>query len=115
MKIVLDTNVLISGIFFSCPPHQVLMEWKKGNIEIVISNEILTEYRRVAEELSKKFPNVDIKQILNLFTFHAKFFDTTGFSVSICKDPDDDMGSERNKSAIERQYKTALPCFDERG
>jgi len=29
MKIVLDTNVLISGIFFSGPPHRILKAWHK--------------------------------------------------------------------------------------
>ena len=91
MKIVLDTNVLISGIFFSGPPYQILREWKKGNIEFAISSEILTVYRRVAEELSIKFPNIEIEQILNLLTIHAEFFDTSDFSVSVCEDPDDNM------------------------
>ena len=91
MKIVLDTNVLISGIFFSGPPWQILESWKDGIITIAMSEEILTEYQRVAEELSEQFPGVDIEQILELLTIHAEMVDPHGFEVIVCDDPDDDM------------------------
>ena len=91
MKIVLDTNVLISGIFFSGPPWQILKSWKDGVINIAISEEILTEYQRVAEELSEQYPGVDIEQILELLTIRAEMVDTHGFEVTVCDDPDDDM------------------------
>lgn len=91
MKIVLDTNVLISGIFFSGPPYQVLKAWQKGKIQIALSNEIITEYHRVAEELSVKFPDVEISQILELLTIHSEMVDTQGLEVSVCEDPDDNM------------------------
>jgi putative PIN family toxin of toxin-antitoxin system len=54
MKIILDTNVFISGIFFSGPPAQLLKAWKDRRFQIVLSKEILNEYQRVVEELSKK-------------------------------------------------------------
>lgn len=56
MKVVLDTNVFISGIFFSGPPHQILNAWRDGAIQLVISQEILSEYWRVGEALAKEFP-----------------------------------------------------------
>ena len=91
MKIVLDTNVLISGIFFSGPPYQILKAWQEGKIKIAISEEILTEYQRMSEQLSKQFPTVDIEQILKLLTIHAELIDTQGLEVTVCEDPDDDM------------------------
>jgi len=91
MKIVLDTNVLISGIFFSGPPCQILKAWQEGKIKLAISKEILAEYHRVAEELSEKFPDVDIFQLLELITIHAEKINTQGIEVSVCEDPDDDM------------------------
>ena len=89
MKVVLDTNVLISGIFFSGPPYKILKAWQEGNIEITVSKEILTEYQRVAEELSQQFPSVNIDQVLELLTIHAEVIDTQEFQVTICADPDD--------------------------
>ena len=91
MKIVLDTNVLISAIFFSGVPYEILKAWQNGTIKIVISKEILTEYQRVAEELSCKFPSVNIDQILELITIHSEMVDIQGYEVSVCEDPDDNM------------------------
>jgi predicted nucleic acid-binding protein len=51
MKIVLDTNVFISGIFFSGPPYRILEAWRDGGLQPVISQEIFDEYRNVADEL----------------------------------------------------------------
>ena len=91
MKIILDTNVLISGIFFSGPPYQILKAWQEGKIQIAVSKEILAEYHRVAEELSEKFSSVEISQILELFIIHAEMVNTQGLEVSVCEDPDDNM------------------------
>lgn len=30
MKLVVDTNVFISGVFFSGPPHDILNAWRHG-------------------------------------------------------------------------------------
>ena len=89
MKIVLDTNVFISGIFFSGPPSKILQAWRDSKIQILLSEEILTEYQRVAEELSVKFPAVNIEQIIELLTIYGEVFETKDISVTICEDPDD--------------------------
>jgi len=89
MKIVLDTNVFISGIFFSGPPSHILKAWENRNIQIVLSQEILDEYQRVAHELSSKFPSVDILPIIEMVTIHGKFVDTHDINIIVCEDPDD--------------------------
>ena len=53
MKVVLDTNVFISGIFWSGPPHKVLSLWVKNRITILITKKILEEYLRVLGEIDK--------------------------------------------------------------
>ena len=68
MKVVLDTNVLISGIFFSGAPARILAAWADRRFELVASVEVLTEYRRVAERFQKKFSSIDINAILDLVT-----------------------------------------------
>ena len=90
MRIILDTNVFISGIFFSGPPSQILKAWGNQRFQIALSRQILDEYQRVAENLSSKFPTVDIVPILELVTIHAQFVDTQGFDFNVCEDPDDD-------------------------
>ena len=91
MKIVLDTNVLISGIFFTGPPFQILEAWQKGKLSFVVSKEILSEYQRVAQEISLKFPSINITKILQLISIHSEIVNTQGHEVSICEDPDDNM------------------------
>jgi putative PIN family toxin of toxin-antitoxin system len=44
VRIVLDTNVFISGVFFSGPPYKILEAWRNGRIVLVVSPEILEEY-----------------------------------------------------------------------
>jgi len=90
MRIVLDTNVFISGIFFSGPPSQILKAWENQSFQIVLSQQILDEYQRVAEDLSSKFPMIDMLPIIELVTIHGQFINTQGFDISVCEDPDDD-------------------------
>ena len=89
MKIVLDTNVFISGIFFGGPPSQILQSWRKSQIKIVLTEQILEEYQLVGDELSAKYPSVNIEQIIELFTVFGEFVETKGITETICEDPDD--------------------------
>ncbi len=58
MRVVVDTNVLVSGIFFTGPPHDILEAWITGLLDFVVTTEILEEYRRVAEEISTRYPTI---------------------------------------------------------
>ncbi len=89
MKIVLDTNVFISGIFFSGPPSQILRYWQQKKLQIILSQDILDEYQRVAESLSIKYPSIDIIPIIELVTIHGQFVDTQGVDITVCEDPND--------------------------
>lgn len=57
MKVVLDTNVLMSGIFWSGAPSKILEHWADGRFHILLSIDIISEYQRVFEILGKKYPN----------------------------------------------------------
>ena len=46
MRVVVDTNVLISGIFFKGPPHEILEAWITETLDLVVTTDILEEYRR---------------------------------------------------------------------
>ncbi|WP_419937339.1 PIN domain-containing protein [Candidatus Palauibacter sp.] len=37
MRVVLDTNVFVSGVFFGGHPGSVLEAWRDGRVEVVIS------------------------------------------------------------------------------
>jgi putative PIN family toxin of toxin-antitoxin system len=90
MKVVLDTNVFISGVFFSGPPYQILKAWNDGKIQIVLSESILEEYIRVAEVLSERFPKIQLGPILELLIVEAEFTFAFDLPKPVCADPDDD-------------------------
>ena len=90
MRVVLDTNVFISGVFFSGPPNQILKAWRDGKIQLVLSEKILEEYLRVAEILSERFPQIQLGPILELLTVEAGFTFTFDLPETVCADPDDD-------------------------
>ena len=64
MKIVLDTNVFISGIFFDGPPSKILQSWRQSKTKIFLTEQILSEYQRIGEELSAKYSSVNIEPII---------------------------------------------------
>ena len=90
MNIVMDTNVLISGIFFSGPPYHILKAWRDGKVRLVISPEILEEYQHVGETFAEQFPGVELDLILDLLTMEAKLVLAPSLPESVCDDPDDD-------------------------
>ena len=90
MRIVLDTNVFVSGVFFSGPPYQILRAWKEQNLQIIVSLEILDEYFRVGEELSVQFPETDLNPAFELVATEAELIEAAMLDENVCDDPDDD-------------------------
>jgi putative PIN family toxin of toxin-antitoxin system len=80
VKVVLDTNVLVSGILFSGPPHQILQAWSQGRVQLAMTSEMLEE----------AFPGVDIGAVLDLILVGSEFFEPAPLGGPICSDPDDD-------------------------
>lgn len=55
IKTILDTNVLISGVFWKGPPFGILKAWQGRRFRLAISLPILVEYRRVLDELTSAY------------------------------------------------------------
>jgi putative PIN family toxin of toxin-antitoxin system len=90
VKVVLDTNVFVSGAFFSGPPFQILRAWNDGKIQLVVSPEIPEEYRRVGEILAEDHPNIDLNPILDFVIRNAEVYAAPPLPEPVCEDPDDD-------------------------
>lgn len=55
LRIVLDTNVLLSGIAYPASiPGKIIAAWRHGSIELVLSEYILDELRRVLPRLAHR-------------------------------------------------------------
>ena len=91
MRIVLDTNVLISGIFFTGPPSKILAAWAAGGFDLIASVDVLAEYRRVGERLQRQFPTVNVQQVLDLVTRESRIVEAVSIPLSACSDPNDLM------------------------
>lgn len=90
MRIVLDTNVFISGIFFTGPPYQILKAWRDGRVQLLVSPSILDEYQRIGAELALQFRDVDLKAFLDLLTVQAEIVLAPTLAPVIRDDPSDD-------------------------
>jgi putative PIN family toxin of toxin-antitoxin system len=91
LKIILDTNVFVSGVFFSGPPYAILDAWRHRRVSLSLSPMIMDEYRRVAHELAAKFPGIDAGPPLELLTVHAQVVNAAELPEPVCTDQNDDM------------------------
>lgn len=93
MRVVLDTNVVVSGVFFGGVPGRILAAWSAGDLVLVLSPVILEEYRRVGRELGRQHPdlNTAFEPVLTLIAMNAMIVDAPQFSRPVSDDPDDDM------------------------
>ena len=93
MRAVLDTNVLVSGIFFGGVPSRILSAWAARQFELVLSPPILEEYQRVGEELGRRYPGLagHCDGILALVATHALIVSAPPLPLPVSEDADDDM------------------------
>jgi putative PIN family toxin of toxin-antitoxin system len=90
VRVILDTNVFISGVFFTGPPHHILKAWQDRTLAIVVSPAIVEEYQRVGRVLAKQFPGVDLNPLLSLLAAEAEIIRAPALPEPVCDDPDDD-------------------------
>ena len=87
MRVILDTNVFVSGVFFSGPPFRILEAWRDRKLQLIASQEILEEYQRVGETLAEQFPGVNLQPSIDLVTTNAEIFPNQVLPESVCEDP----------------------------
>jgi putative PIN family toxin of toxin-antitoxin system len=90
VRVILDTNVFISGVFFGGPPSRILEGWRDGRLKLVLSPEVLDEYQRVADELHTQFPDIDLSGLFELLVVAAEMHHAEPLPETVCIDPDDD-------------------------
>jgi len=88
MKIVLDTNVLVSGIFWTGSPSAVLSHWINGRFELLLMDEIFDEYIRTLFRISKGKKDDLVNKWLILFAENSTFV-TVKKRFNLSPDPDD--------------------------
>lgn len=88
LRVVIDTNVLISGIVFGGTPERLVRMFVDGSIDTVISEELLTELRRT---INRRFPNFvpRLDELEVSLRAEALLVPLGSKTVTICRDPDD--------------------------
>lgn len=92
MRVVVDTNVVMSGVFFGGLPGRILTAWSAGQFALILSPAILDEYRRVGKELGRRHPEsaAAFDSVLTLLLMHAVIVDAPPLEDPVSDDPDDD-------------------------
>lgn len=90
MKVVVDTNVVVSGVFFGGMPSRVLEAWRDGRVDLVVSPDILEECRRVGEYLEAQFADVSLAPFLTLLVMNAEIIEPPDLADQVSKVQDDD-------------------------
>jgi putative PIN family toxin of toxin-antitoxin system len=90
MRIVLDANVLASGVFWAGYPFRVLELWANDAVQVLASQAILQEYARTLRELGRHEEQSRLADAWVSFVFHHAALIDVRSPVRACRDPDDD-------------------------
>jgi putative PIN family toxin of toxin-antitoxin system len=89
LKVVLDTNVLISAILFGGKPRQILEKAIRGEIRLCLSEPILEELKGVLRRSKFDYSLEMIQFILTELTGIADFVNPSGTINVVLEDPED--------------------------
>ena len=89
MKIVIDTNVLISGVFFGGMPRKVLSAVIRREIIACATGEIIDEYNEIVREMIFRKQGYLNKDILAPLIGTMEIVEAKT-KVELSRDPDDD-------------------------
>lgn len=93
MRIVLDTNVLVSALIKGGKPRELIFKIVRGKVEVILSREILEEFIEVTDDLRiRKYVDEEDKiaflkiigSIVNLVKVKSRF-------KVVREDPSDDV------------------------
>ena len=89
MRIVIDTNVVISGAFFGGYPRKVIESVGKSGIYACASTEIVEEYEEIVDEMILRKQGNLRRDLLAPFIAGLNIIEPQT-KVEVCRDPDDD-------------------------
>jgi putative PIN family toxin of toxin-antitoxin system len=74
LRVVLDTNVLVSGLAYPASvPGRILSAWQQGGLDVVLSRYILDEMVRVLPRLKRiSLTGSEIRDFADSFMFMAE-------------------------------------------
>ena len=92
LRVVLDTNVLLSGIAYPASiPGKIIAAWRYGSVDVVLSGFILDELRRVLPRLANRhlLSAVEIEDLVDILSIQAEIVDPLPNQTPDLRDPND--------------------------
>ena len=90
MKAVLDTNTLVSAIFWGGTPLKVLDLWKQRKVILFASEPVLDEYLSVIQRVADSADRPDLHRTWSVILPSRLRLVSVRKSFRLCRDPDDD-------------------------
>ena len=98
MRIVVDTNVLISGVFFGGFPRKILSAIVNRKMTACATTEIVNEYEEVVQEMIVRKKGHINRAILVPLIEVMEIFEPISY-IEICRDTEDDKFLECAKDS----------------
>ena len=91
IRVVLDTNVLVSALLFKGPPSHLVSLWRERRIVLLLSKDVFIEYLRVLACPKFKLSGAEIKALVDEYVLpFAEMVTVAEAPVVIREDPADD-------------------------
>jgi putative PIN family toxin of toxin-antitoxin system len=91
LRVVLDTNALVSGLAYpGSVPGRIVIAWRQGLLEVALSRYILDELERVLPRLPRiGMTPAEIRDLIDSFMFLADIVEPAGTPDTDLRDPAD--------------------------
>src|SRR3989344_6681025 len=92
MRVVADTNFLISSIFWNGAPYRIVQQALDGRLEIITSQAILNEVRKVLRDPKEDFnlEEQEMDDVIHGILAYAKVVEPGIVMRVVTRDPKDD-------------------------
>jgi putative PIN family toxin of toxin-antitoxin system len=91
LRVVLDTNVLLSGIAYPASvPGKIMAAWRYGSLDILLSAYLLDELRRVLPRAQRHGLNsAEIDNLVDILSLQAEIIEPSPSIEADLRDTDD--------------------------
>ena len=89
MRIVVDTNVLVSGMHWGGIPAEIVRAWANGRVKVVCSAEIIREYSEVLHRTNQEMPPEKLDGMLSFLISQSEIVQPNHWFKVVLDDPGD--------------------------
>jgi len=87
-QVVLDTNVLVSGLLGGTATD-LIRRWRSGAFILIVSEEIVAEYNQVLMRPKFSLPNWVVEELLDYVRSTAQWIEPSSDVKAVARDPSD--------------------------